>query len=64
MTVGNFLRVLPLMVTGSFLLSYVVKYDVDQRAFWAILGAVALFLAGILVGLYLATSPRFEDETA
>ena len=63
MTVGNFLRVLPLMVTGSFLLSYVVKYDVDQRAFWAILGAVALFLAGILIGLYLATSPRFEDET-
>ena len=63
MTVGNFLRVLPLMVTGSFLFSYVVKYDVDYRAFWAILGAVALFLAGILIGLYLATSPRCEDET-
>lgn len=63
MTVGNFLRVLPLMALGSFLFSYVVKYDVDYRAFWAILGAVALFLAGILIGLYLATSPRFEDET-
>jgi len=63
MTVGNFLRVLPLMALGSFLFSYVVKYDVDYRAFWAILGAVAIFLAGILIGLYLATSPRFEDET-
>lgn len=63
MTVGNFLRVLPLMALGSFLFSYVVNYDVDYRAFWAILGAVAIFLAGILIGLYLATSPRFEDET-
>lgn len=62
MTVGQFLRVLPLMVVGSYLFAYAVKYEADHRAFWAILGAVAIFLAGILIGLYLANSPSGEEE--
>lgn len=62
MTTREFLRVLPLMVVGSYLFAYAVKYEADHRAFWAVLGAISVFLAGILIGLYLANSPSGEEE--
>lgn len=61
MTVRDFLRVLPLMAFGSYWFAYIVKHDVDYRAFWAILGAVALFLAGMFAGVCAANSPSVEE---
>lgn len=64
MTVGSFLRLCPLIFCGSLAISYATRYDCDQRAFWAILGSVSILLAGILLGLFLASSPEVSDENA
>lgn len=61
MTVYHFLRLLPLMAFGAYFFAYTVKHDVDYRAFWAILGAVALFLAGMFAGVCAANSPSVEE---
>ncbi len=59
MTVKQFLSILPLILFGDFCFSYILAQD--NTRWLAVIGASALFQAGLLMGIYLGNLPVVKD---